>query len=68
MTATPAQKAGLQKGDIITEIEAKAISSMDELNNEKNNKKVGDKITLKVYRQGKYLDITITLEEDTSTD
>ncbi|MNI73527.1 Serine protease Do-like HtrB [compost metagenome] len=65
---TPAQKASMQKGDIITEIDGTKITTMEKLNEIKNTKKVGDKVTLKVYRQGKYVDITITLEEDTSAE
>lgn len=68
MSGTPAQKAGIQKGDMITEIDGKAITTMEELNSIKNTKKVGDKITLKVYRQEKYTNVEVTLEEDTSVE
>jgi len=63
---TPAQKAGIKKGDIITSIDGKSIETMELLNEIKNTKKVGDKVTLKVYRQKLYVDIEITLEEDNS--
>ena len=36
---------------------------MDELNTIKNKHKVGDKMTLKVNREGKEVDITLTLQE-----
>ena len=36
---------------------------MDELNEEKNKHYIGDKITLKVYRDGKTQDIQLTLGE-----
>lgn len=65
---SPAQQAGIQKGDIITQIDGKDAKTMDELNSYKNTKKVGDKVTLKVYRQSKYVDIQLTLTEDTTTD
>lgn len=64
---TPAQKAGIKSGDIITMIGDKNISTMAELNAEKNNKKVGDTVTLKLYRAGKYMTVSLTLEEDIST-
>jgi serine protease Do len=61
---TPANKAGLQPEDIITEIDGEKISSIEELNEIKNSKySVGDKIKLKVYRQDKYIDISLTLGE-----
>lgn len=63
---TPAQKAGIKTGDIITAIDGKDITTMEKLNEIKNTKKVGDKVTLKIYRQSKYVDVDITLEEDNS--
>ncbi|MCX8075321.1 MAG: trypsin-like peptidase domain-containing protein [Clostridia bacterium] len=65
---TPAQKSGLKKGDVITEFNGKAIKTMNELNALKNDKKVGDTVSLKVYRKSGYVDITVTLEEDTSVE
>ena len=62
---TPASKATIKKGDIITEVDGKTIITMEELNEYKNTKKVGDVINIKVYRLKKYIDIKITLEEDT---
>lgn len=66
MQNTPASKAGIKAGDIITAVEGQGISTMEKLNEIKNTKKVGDTITLKVYRQQKYVDVKITLEEDTT--
>ena len=36
---------------------------MDELNEIKNKKQIGDTLKLKVYRDGKEKDITVTLQE-----
>lgn len=60
----PAQKAGIKKGDIVTQINGTDVKTMADLNEQKNKLKVGDKVTLKVYRSGKYTDISLTLEED----
>ena len=60
---TAAQKAGIKAGDVIIEIEGKKVKSIDEINEIKNNYKIGDKITVKVYRNGEYKDIEVTLEE-----
>jgi len=61
---TPAKKAEVKTGDIITGIDGKDIKTMEELNDIKNSKKVGDKVTLKVYRNKQYIELSLTLEED----
>lgn len=58
-----AEKAGIKIGDVITEIEGTKITTMDELNEIKNKKSIGDTIKLKVYRDGNYKDISLTLQE-----
>ena len=60
---TAAEKSGLKSSDIITEIDGKQIKTMDELNEIKNNHKIGDNIVLKIYRDKEYKEITITLGE-----
>ena len=60
---SPAEKAGLQVGDVIIEADGKDIETMDELNEVKNSHQIGDTMTLKINRNGKEKDITITLEE-----
>ena len=58
-----AQKAGIKPGDVITAIDGKEVKTMDELNAIKNTHKIGDEATLKVYRDGEYVDVKITLTE-----
>ena len=58
-----AEKAGIKPGDVIIEAEGKTITTMDELNEIKNKKQIGDTLKLKVYRDGKEKDITVTLQE-----
>jgi len=58
---TPAQEAGIKKGDIITEIEGNEVSTVEELNEIKNTYEVGDKVKLKIYRDKDYIDIEVTL-------
>ena len=60
---SPAEKAGLQSGDVIVKADGKDIKSMDELNEVKNSHNIGDTINLKVNRKGEEKDITVTLEE-----
>lgn len=58
-------KAGLQKGDIITAIDGKAVTSSAELIAAKKTYKAGDTVTLTVQRDGKELTLTLTFDEDT---
>ena len=58
-----AEKAGLKSGDIIVKIDNQEIKTMNELNTIKNNHSIGDKVTLSVYRNGDYKDISVTLGE-----
>ena len=58
-----AERAGIQIGDVITSIDGKEVKTMDELNGVKNTHKIGDKVSLKIYRDGKYQDIQLTLGE-----
>lgn len=58
-----AEKAGLKAGDVIIEANGTAIKTMDELNTIKNKHKIGDKLTLKINRDGKEKEITLTLGE-----
>ena len=61
---SPAEKAGLQSGDVIIQADGKDIKTMDELNEIKNSHKIGDTMTLKINRSGQEKDITVTLEEN----
>ena len=58
-----AEKAGIKSYDIITEIDGKKVTNMDELNEIKNSHKIGDKITLKVFRDKEYTEIELELGE-----
>ena len=58
-----AEKAGLKIGDVIISADGIEIKTMDELNEIKNKHKVGDKMTLKINRDGKEKEITLTLQE-----
>ena len=60
---SPAEKAGLQSGDIITHADGQEVKTMDKLNEIKNSHSIGETMTLKINRNGTEKDITITLEE-----
>lgn len=58
-----AEKSGLKAGDVIIEAEGSPITSMDKLNEIKNAHQIGDELKIKINRDGKEKDITITLGE-----
>lgn len=63
-TGTPADKAGLETGDIITKIGGKAINEKNTLDYEiQQDYKVGDKVKLTVDRRGTVLNLEAVLEE-----
>lgn len=60
----PAEKAGIAEGDIITKIDGvKVIESGGGLASIINKKKVGDTVTLNIYRDGKTFDAKATLAQ-----
>lgn len=65
---SPAEKAGIKRGDIITKVDGKKIGNdANTLANLINNKKVGESMTVTVWRDdntdtGKTQDMQITLE------
>ena len=63
----PADKAGLQTGDIIVEIGGQAIDSMDSLILEVRRHKVGDKVGVKYYRNDDLKETEVVLSAKPST-
>jgi serine protease Do len=64
----PGDKAGLASGDIITKINGVEVTTTAELNKEKNKCSIGDKVTLTVYSNNNYKDVTVTLGEEEETE
>jgi serine protease Do len=58
-----AKQAGIKRGDVITELNGKPVESPDELRLKVSREKPGDKIKLKVMREGKAKEFEITLAE-----
>ena len=63
-SGSPADQAGLSRGDIIVEFDGQQVTTKQELNDAKNKKSIGDKVKIKVYRGGNYQDLEITLSGD----
>ncbi len=68
-TRSDAYTQGVQKGDIVVGVNGKTITSMDEINEIKEQYKAGDSITLNLYRAGKNIEVKIKLmdQNDLST-
>ena len=60
VSGSPADKAGLKAGDVITAVAGTQISSADELTAAVNTYKPGDKATLKITSGGSTKSITVT--------
>ena len=60
---SPGGKAGLQIGDVITEIDNQKVTDSSELQVVVGQKQPGSKINLTVLRDGKTMKVAVTLEE-----
>ncbi|MCT2345919.1 trypsin-like peptidase domain-containing protein [Niallia taxi] len=62
---SPAEKAGLKELDVIVELDGKKIKDLIELRKHLyTDKKIGDKLKIKYYREGKEKTAELTLSED----
>jgi serine protease Do len=59
---SPGAKAGLKVGDVITELNGKAVSDAGELQVQVGEKQPGTTLHLKALRDGKSVDVPVTLE------
>jgi len=55
----PAAKSDLRAGDVITAVDGKPMMTSPQLKNEIRSKKIGDTLTLDVYRNGKSLKVKV---------
>lgn len=58
-----ADKAGLKSGDIITKIDGQAVDSENKISQIIANKKIGDKLNLTAWNDGKERSVTAILQE-----
>lgn len=59
---SPADKAGLQRGDVITAIDGASVSNVREIREALQDKQAGDTITVSITRDGSAQDVKVTLE------
>lgn len=60
---SPAEMGGIKENDIILEIDGEKITTENSLSDILQKKKVGQKIQIKVLREGREISLNITLEE-----
>jgi len=60
---SPAEKAGIKKGDIVVSYDGKPVESASQLRNLVAFSSFGRKIPLTVWREGKTIDLTLVLSE-----
>jgi serine protease Do len=61
VSGSPADKAGIKSGDIITKVNGKSITELDSLSSLLTQYKPGDTVTLTIYRNGKTITLTAQL-------
>ena len=60
---SPAEKAGLQQGDVVTAANGTAVTGSKDLVSIVGACQVGDELKLDVYRQGETIHVTVVIEE-----
>ncbi len=60
---SPADRAGLKPGDIVTEVNGKSVRNADMLRNNMGLLRIGQSVEMKVLRDGKSLILTATISE-----
>lgn len=58
-----ADKAGIEKGDIITKIDGEEITSYTDLKNAVSNHSAGDTVEVELYRAGESRTVSLTFDE-----
>ncbi|MGL5979073.1 MAG: S1C family serine protease [Erysipelotrichaceae bacterium] len=61
-TDSPAALAGVEVGDILTAFDGVEITSFKQFRQELYQKKVGERVTITVYRDGSLLELNVTLK------
>jgi len=59
----PADRAGILLGDVLVELQAKSLESLENVQQILSSGKVGDKITATVLRGGSPVEMEVTLHD-----
>jgi S1-C subfamily serine protease len=63
VSGSPAEEAGLQRGDIVTAVDGAPVTSMPELAGRLQQHRPGDEVTLRIVRAGEERDVSARLTE-----
>lgn len=63
ITGGPAQKAGVEEGDIITKINGEAVTQENKVGEVVSKGNIGQRLELELWRDGKTVKVTATLED-----
>lgn len=63
VAGSSADDAGIEVGDIVTEFDRQKLSEENKLTEIIRSKKVGDRVSVKVFREDKTIDLNLTLGE-----
>jgi S1-C subfamily serine protease len=61
-TAGPADRAGVQPGDVITAADGRPVRDLHHLHEQMERRRAGESISLRLWRDGETLTLTATLE------
>ena len=59
-----AEKAGIEAGDLIVEMDGKTVETKEDISEVKKNYRPGDECQVKIYRNGEYQTLTVTFDEE----
>jgi serine protease Do len=59
---SPAEKSGIEPGDVILELDGKPVNSSNDLQSLVAQRRAGDKVNLKIWREGKSINKQVTLK------
>jgi membrane-associated protease RseP (regulator of RpoE activity) len=62
IAGSPAEKAGLKRGDVIKAIDGTSVSNVQAVRDALKDKNPGDTVTVSITRNGNAQDVTVTLE------
>ncbi len=62
-TGTPAEKAGIEAGDIIVKVDGRTVEKSGDLARMIGATKPGSKVTLQIFRRGSYKDVSTSVAE-----
>jgi serine protease Do len=65
---SPGAKAGLKVGDVVTQLDDRKVTDAGQLQMEVGQQRPGTKVALEVTRDGKNINVPVTLEEMSSRD